>query len=60
MNYKIKTVDKSDFDFILSLNQKTLPEVSSTDLVGMSYFLKILLILKLSFIIIILLGSVSD
>jgi len=40
MNYKIKTVDKSDFDFLLSLNQKTLPEVSSTDLVGMSYFLK--------------------
>ena len=40
MNYNIKTVDKSDFDFILSLNQKTLPEVSSTDLVGMSYFLK--------------------
>ncbi|MFL3006875.1 MAG: GNAT family N-acetyltransferase [Candidatus Neomarinimicrobiota bacterium] len=40
MNYKIKTVDKSDFDFVLSLNQKTLPEVSSIDLVGMSYFLK--------------------
>ena len=40
MNYKIKTVDKSDFDFLLSLNQKNLPEVSSTDLVGMSYFLK--------------------
>ena len=40
MNYNIKTVDKFDFDFILSLNQKTLPEVSSTDLVGMSYFLK--------------------
>ena len=41
MNCNIKTVDKSDFDFILSLNQKNLPEVSSTDLVGMSYFLKI-------------------
>ena len=40
MNYKIKTVDKFDFDFLISLNQKTLPEVSSTDLVGMSYFLK--------------------
>ena len=40
MNYNIKTVDKSDFDFILSLNQKTLPEVSSTDLVGIAYFLK--------------------
>ena len=40
MNYNIKTVDKSDFDFVLSLNQKSLPEVSSTDLVGMSYFLK--------------------
>ena len=40
MNYKIKNVDKSDFDFVLSLNQKTLPEVSSTDLVGLFYFLK--------------------
>ena len=40
MNYNIKTVDKSDFDFVLSLNQKNLPEVSNADLVGMSYFLK--------------------
>ena len=39
MNYKIKTVDESDFDYIISLNQKTIPEVSSTDLKGMSYFL---------------------
>ena len=40
MNYNIRTVDESDFDYILSLNQKTIPEVSSTDLMGMSYFLK--------------------
>tara|TARA_A100001015_G_scaffold301872_1_gene389343 strand:- start:12 stop:512 length:501 start_codon:yes stop_codon:yes gene_type:complete len=40
VNYNIRTVDESDFDYILSLNQKTIPEVSSTDLMGMSYFLK--------------------
>ena len=39
MNYNINTVNKSDLDYLILLNQKSLPKVSSIDLVGMTYFL---------------------
>ena len=41
IDYKIEPVLQSDLDFILSLNQKSIPAVSSTDIEKLTYFLKI-------------------
>ena len=41
IDYKIEPALQSDLDFILSLNQKSIPAVSSTDIEQLTYFLKI-------------------
>ncbi len=41
MNYKIESVLQSDLDIILSLNQKSIPAVSSSNLEQLAYFLNI-------------------
>ena len=41
MNYKIEPVLQSDLDFILSLNQKSIPAVSSSNIEQLAYFLNI-------------------
>ena len=41
MNYNIKTATKSDLDFVLSLNQKSLSAVSNSNLKKMNSFLNI-------------------
>ena len=40
MNYNINTVKDSDLDYIISLNENSLPAVSSLDIVGVKYFLE--------------------
>ena len=41
IDYKIEPVLQSDLDFILSLNQKSIPAVSSSSIEQLTYFLKI-------------------
>ena len=41
LNFKIESVLESELGFVLALNQKSLPAVSSTDLNRLSYFQKI-------------------
>ena len=40
MNYNINTVEKPDLDYIILLNQKSVPAVSSIDKVGVTSFLE--------------------
>lgn len=41
MNYNINTVEKPDLDYIILLNQKSVPAVSSIDKVGVTSFLEL-------------------
>ena len=40
MNYNINTVEKSDLDYIILSNEKSLPAVTSIDKDGLTYFLE--------------------